>query len=414
MKLSKMQLWTQPNFLKLWFSQSLNSLAQILLQVVVMVQVYQITESVTGAAGVLAIMSLSLFISGMIASNIIDRYSMKKIIHYAGWLRGLFTLLVGFFLFSDIQFSIIFMFLCLVFISFINAWYQPARFAILPLIIPKDQYIQANGTLVIIQQLIMTAGWGLGGILAVYIWFPLLIVLIALAYILSGVLAHLIRLEKVEVKIEKSEKRVPAWKEIWRIPVVRGITIMETVEGISNAIWTSALLLAFTTVVLNAGEQWWGFLNAGYFVGAILGSMVVTFNAKILSNKIGIMIGLSGLSMGIFTILFSFNTIPIIAVLLCVLMGPMYQARDICQVALMQDAIPEKRLAGIMAARNAFLTPWNGVMILLVGFLADIIGVQAIYLSAGVLYLVASFIAFQQRSLREYEFKSEQKATSIG
>ena len=59
--------------------------------------------------------------------------------------------------------------------------------------------------------------------------------------------------------------------------------------------------------------------------------------AKAFSSKIGINIGLSGLSMGVLTILFSLNTIPIIALLLCILMGPMYQARDICQVALLQD-----------------------------------------------------------------------------
>ena len=94
---------------------------------------------------------------------------------------------------------------------------------------------------------------------------------------------------------------------------------------------------AFTTVVLGAGEEWWGFINAAYFIGAIFGSVLVTYKAKAFSSKIGINIGLSGLSMGVLTILFSLNTIPIIALLLCILMGPMYQARDICQVALLQD-----------------------------------------------------------------------------
>ncbi|MBP3039917.1 hypothetical protein J9303_10500 [Bacillaceae bacterium Marseille-Q3522] len=88
-------------------------------------------------------------------------------------------------------------------------------------------------------------------------------------------------------------------------------------------------------------------------------------------------------------------------------MGPMYQARDICQVALLQDAIPSERRAGIMAARNAFLTPWYGITVFIAGFFADLIGVQTVYFIAGLLYLFAALIAFQQKSLRNYSFSSE-------
>ncbi|WP_051314588.1 MFS transporter [Alteribacter aurantiacus] len=404
------QLWKQPNFLKLWSSQTLNSFAEILLRVVVMLEVYRLTNSVLGAASVFAFMSLSSFISSLIVSRIIDNYSMKKILFSVGWLRGILVIAIGGFIYIENTVGLTLLFLAISLYSFAGAWYQPARFAILPLIIPREQYIKANGTLVMIQQLLMVAGWGLGGVLAAFIWYPIIISVIAVAYVVSGLFVYLIKVEEKNLSVKKNTKRIPAWKEVWRIPVVRGITMMETIEGISNAIWTSALLLAFATVVLNAGEEWWGFLNAGYFVGAILGSIIVTFNAKILENKIGIMIGLSGVSMGVLTIIFSFTTVPIIAVLLCVLMGPMYQARDICQVALLQDAIPEERRAGIMAARSAFLTPWNGIMVLIVGFAADVFSVQMVYLIAGILYFMGSLLAFQQTSLRNYEFKDSEKS----
>jgi MFS family permease len=408
------QLWKQPNFLKLWASQTLNSFAQILLSVVVMLEVYRLTESVAGAASVFAFMSLSSFVSSLIVSRIIDNYQMKRIMQLVGWLRGILVIAIGVFLSIENTAGLILLFLLLSLYSFVGAWYQPARFAILPLLIPRDQYIKANGTLVMIQQLFMVAGWGMGGILAALVPFPVIIVVIAIAFTISGTLVYLINIVEEDISVKKMKNRTPAWKEVGRIPVVRGITIMETLEGVSNAIWTSALLLAFTTVVLNAGEEWWGFINAGYFVGAILGSIIVTFNGKILQHKIGVMIGLSGISMGLLTILLSFTTMPLFAVLLCVLMGPMYQARDICQVALMQDAIPEDRRAGIMAARNAFLTPWNGIMVLVVGFAADIFSVQTIYLLAGIVYFAASLIAFKQKSLRDYEFKDPEEGKVLG
>jgi MFS family permease len=400
-------LWKRPNFLKLWFSQSLNSLAQILLQVIMMIEIYIRMESAIGPALVLAIMSISSFVSSFIASYHIDRFPLKKIVHYAGWIKGVIALAIGYFLFLGTTSALVGVFVSLVILSFVGAWYGPARFALLPLVIERKEYIKANRTLVMVDQLLATAGWGLGALLALYIPFPILISMIACSFMLAGLLIYFLKLEEEQATIKKKTKESPAWKEVWNNRIIRGITIMDTVEGVANAIWTSALILTFTSVVLQVGEEWWGFINAGYFVGAILGSMIVTFKAQNLSSKIGMMIGLSGISMGVLTILFSFNTIPLIAVLLCVLMGPMYQARDICQSALLQDAIPEGRRAGIMAARNSFLSPWSGMMVLVVGILADFFGVQFIYFMAGIAYLLVSLLAFKLKYLREYKLADE-------
>ncbi|WP_147675145.1 MFS transporter [Numidum massiliense] len=90
---------------------------------------------------------------------------------------------------------------------------------------------------------------------------------------------------------------------------------MNTFEGMANTVWTSALLLSFTTVVLNQGSDVWGFINAAYFIGAIVGSIVVTSKSQILEQRIGVMIGLSGLSMGVLTVLFAVNHTVIVALL---------------------------------------------------------------------------------------------------
>ncbi|KYG26095.1 MFS transporter [Alkalihalobacillus trypoxylicola] len=403
---TKQSIFKQTNFLKLWLSQSFNSLAQILIQVIVMVEVYQRTESATGPALVLATMSLTLFVSSILASYYIERFPLKRILHASGWLKGVSAISVGYFLYLDSSVGFILMFVSLVGLSFLNAWYSPARFAFLPLVVTKNEYIKANGTLVMIDQLLATAGWALGAVLSLYIPLQILIGMMALLFISSGILIQTIRLSSIQKATPKVKLTTPAWKELWNIKVVRGITIMDSIEAIANAIWTSALILAFTKVVLGVGEQWWGFINAAYFVGAILGSLLVTFKADRFSSRIGVMIGCSGLSMGILTILFALNTNPVMALILCVLMGPMYQARDICQVALLQDAIPEQRRASIMAARSSFLTPLSGVMVLVIGVTADLIGVQFVYLLAGAAYFIVSLLAFKWNELREYKLNS--------
>lgn len=400
MKRERNILLKSREYRKLIYSQLFNSLGQILLQVTVMVEVYTRTNSAFGAATVVGVMSIASFISGLIASNIINQYKLKQIMHVSGWLRAALTILIGITLLYSTNYSISILYVILIFYSFITAWYQPARFALLPLTVGKEYYVKANGLLVMIQQTLMTVGWAIGGILNVLFPFTYIVAAITLLFILSGLTAACIN---VHEKLDKHKKQA-AWKKVWTIPIVRSITIMETFEGMANAIWTSALLLSFTHVVLGQGAETWGFINSAYFTGAIIGGVVVTWKSQILEQRIGIMIGLSGLSMGTLTLIFSLNDYVLITLLLCIMMGPMYQARDICQTALLQDVIPEKQRANIMAARSAFLTPWNGIMVMVAGFLADLVGVQLIYILAGILYLLASLIAFQQKSLRDYTF----------
>lgn len=405
MKKTTEDLFKIPDFRKLIFSQILNSLATIFLQVTVMVEVYTRTNSVFGASAVIGVMSLSSFASGMIASRIISNYRLKGILHITGLLRAVITLLIGFFLIIDQSFTYVLLYLMLIIYSFVSAWYQPARFAILPLMVAKGQYIKANSILITIQQTLMTVGWALGGVLVLLVPLFYLIVFISLLFAFAGLAAKLISVNEVMDGVKR--KNTQAWKKVWSIPVVRSITLMETLEGMANAIWTSALLLSFTFVVLNQEADVWGYLNATYFIGAILGSLIVIWKSKMLEKKIGVMIGLSGMSMGALTLVFSMNEVVVFALLLCVLMGPMYQARDICQSAVLQSAIEERDRASVMAARMAFLTPWNGIMVMVVGLLADFVGVQTIYIVAGIIYLIASLIAFKSRALRDYTLTNQ-------
>ncbi|SDB85280.1 MFS transporter [Shouchella lonarensis] len=400
-------LWSLPHFRKLWLSQNLNVLSSILLQVVVMIEVYKRTNSIFGSSVVLATISLGLFLGGIVASNHIDRFPLKKVMQVCGWMRAVLVIIIGGVLFIDSPVMLVVLYVILFAYSFVNAWYQPARFAMLPLIIEKGQYMQANGTLVLARQILMTAGWGLGGFIAMYVPLTVTMVSIALFYVISSVVIGSINVNE-DAHVRGGKRKGSNWAFVLKNPIVRAITIMDAAEALANAIWTSALLLAFTTSVLMVGEAWWGFLNAGYFVGAILGGLIVTLEAKRFSTNIGVMIGLGGISMGIFTILFSLNTIPLLAVVMCILMGPMYQVRDVCQVTVLQHAIPAEKRASVMATRSAILTPWNGIAVLIMGFLADVVKVQFVFLFAGGLYVGVALLAFLIKSLRKYKMNHEQ------
>lgn len=65
-------------------------------------------------------------------------------------------------------------------------FFQPARFALLPIIVPKKQYVKANGVISLSNQLFLTAGWGLGGLLTYAVPFELVVGSAICLFVLSG------------------------------------------------------------------------------------------------------------------------------------------------------------------------------------------------------------------------------------
>lgn len=138
------------------------------------------------------------------------------------------------------------------------------------------------------------------------------------------------------------------------IPIVRDITIMDSIEALANSVWSSAILLAFTAAVLHETEVWWGVFNASYFIGAIAGSVIAIRFSAFFKRNMGCAMIFCSLVMSALTVLFSFSPIPFLCALACAAMGPFYQVRDICQETMLQEVIPEQKRIGIMAAKMRF------------------------------------------------------------
>lgn len=111
--------------------------------------------------------------------------------------------------------------------------------------------------------------------------------------------------------------------------------------------------------------------------------------------------------MSALTLLFSFSPIPFLCALACAAMGPFYQVRDICQETMLQEVIPEQKRIGIMAAKNAILTPWSGVTYSIMGLVADAAGAKTAFIAAAALYIMTFFIALAQPLLLHYKQESQ-------
>ncbi|MCY8855219.1 MFS transporter [Bacillus inaquosorum] len=402
-----MQFLHNKNVFALLLSQSLQSLAGVLVTIVLMVRVYQMTDSVFLAGLVLSFMSFASIAASFCISPVLRNLGFKKVLVFANLLRAVFTILMAY---SVSHHGQVFFWITLLFVfcfSFAGAFFQPARFALLPIIVPKEQYVKANGVISLSNQLFLTAGWGLGGLLTYVVPFELVVGAAICLFVLSGGSISLLHIneEETDEKAETASAR-SIWKDLMIIPVVRDITVMDMIEALAGSVWSSAILLAFTAAVLHETEVWWGMFNASYFIGAIVGSIIAIRFSVFFEQNMGYAIMFSSLVMSVLTLLFSFSPIPLLCALACAAMGPFYQVRDICQETVLQEAIPEQKRIGIMAAKNAILTPWSGITYSIMGLVADAAGAKMAFITAGVLYGMTFLIALAQPRLLHYKRES--------
>ena len=121
------------------------------------------------------------------------------------------------------------------------------------------------------------------------------------------------------------------WFYLWRNPTLRIVTMMDMIEGIAGTIWVGAITLVYVKEVLHQGEAWWGFINASYYIGAIAGgSLILLLSSFIQKNLIPCM-AVGSAVFSLLTLWYGLNSIPIMALILCISMGPAYQLRDVAQ-----------------------------------------------------------------------------------
>ncbi|MCY9393421.1 MFS transporter, partial [Bacillus haynesii] len=128
-----------------------------------------------------------------------------------------------------------------------------------------------------------------------------------------------------------------------------------------------------------------------------------------LKQRLGLMIVLGSVSMGITTLLFAYSSNPLLSVTLCIMMGPLYQVRDVSQTVILQDTLTDEERAPVTAAKNTVLAAWSILTIAIMGALADLIGVRSVFIAAAVLYAGTAAAIFFVRDLRTYSQSARQQ-----
>ncbi|RKP48859.1 MFS transporter [Cohnella endophytica] len=391
----------------LWIGQSFASLADTLYLVALITLLYDATGSAAYTAMIPFLRCFANLVSGFLAPLAMKRYSLRKLLVFAQFNQAaLLLILVAVMLAysSTVPTWIILLFVLL--LSWLEAWILPAKNAIVPLLVGEDELVKANGTLASIDNGVRMAAWSLGATLLVAVGAKNMMWISFALFTLSAIAMVCIRTRETAKQTAASLERSSAWTTLregwivlWRVPVLKAVAVLEILEGLAGGIFIGGVMLVYVKELLHQGEEWWGFINASFLLGTIVGGLGGIALSRWVDRRLGHTIVYGSLVFSALTFSFAWIHIPIAALLLNFLMGPAFQLRDIAQRTLCQKSVDPRMLPQVFSAKGTLMYATFGISAVLMAGLTDLLGVQSALTTAALLYAGCTVFAIAKRKL---------------
>ncbi|OWR33067.1 MFS transporter [Saccharibacillus sp. O23] len=398
------------SFYWLWTSQTMSNAADILYVTALTVLVLQGTESIVSTILVPFFRIFSQIVSGFLAPLMLRRFRLPRLMLLSQGGQFLFFAALAIYLRSaGDAYSLTAIFALVFGMSFLDGWTTPVRNALVPRLVEKNWLMRANGLISVSDQTVQFAGWGVSGVLVAFAGAPTTMMIAGILYAAAMLFTSWIREpQRREAGIEppvdpvgtplaeaaassgsRREALLEGWKLIWHSRRLRALTLIDSIDMLGGSVWVGAFTLLFVQEALGQGEEWWGFINAAYFAGAVLGGLLVVALVKRLQDRLflSMLVGISGYAA--LTILYAYTTLPAAALVLVLIMGPFAELSMVARRTLIQQSASEDDLPKVLSAQATVLNVIFCASLLGMAKLAESIGIVNLYVYAGGMSLIA-------------------------
>ena len=390
--------------------QSLANIGDVLYIVGVISIIYSLTESATASAFVPFTITFSMFISSVLTPLLIGKFNLKHLLVGSQIGKTLFLFGLGIFLMTGFNSNnYFFIFVVIGLIALLDGCANPIRQTLIPYYVAEDSLVKANGVAETVTQSIQIGTWFFGSMLLIVFNPNQLIWMVTVLFVFSSIILSL--LKNVEHKEERQEKKwsqlTKGWQTIKRSPLLKTVVRMDFFETIAGSVWIAAIILVYVEQALKVEEYWWGYINAAFFIGLVVGSILCIKFSLFVDKQRHVFIIAGALMTCIFTVLFGFTSFPVIAMLLSALIGLFGQLKNIPQQTLIQTSVPKGQLATVYTSLGTIGTGTFGIASLTMGILSDYFGVRIIFIVSGILLAIVSIMALKNQNLYRKTMESE-------
>ena len=272
------------NFFFLWLGQIISQIGDRLDQMALIGFIAQRSPGNTlQLATLLSFTILPVFVVGPIAGVYVDRWDRRKTMFVCDFLRGLLVLLIPLYI-IDGKMSLLPLY-CVVFLLFsIGRFFVPAKLAIVPELVPREQLLLANSLVNTTGMIAATVGFGIGGIVVALLGVKGGFYLDGVSFFLSSLLIFSIRLKpKHNIGLIKLGKEIAE--------VIKKSIFAEIKEGIKYLLEQKEMRAIIDILFLL-----WAALGAVYvvmivFVQESLGSVTLDLGFLIMFLGAGLFCG---------------------------------------------------------------------------------------------------------------------------
>ncbi|AWX54565.1 MFS transporter [Brevibacillus brevis] len=390
-------MW-QRRFICLWAGQTLANLGDVFYIVAFISVIYAATGSVMYTAFIPVVIVASQSVSSLLAPLVFQRLSLTGMLVLSQGLKTILLATASLAVSSGVG-EIWLLFGLGAAIAFMDGWANPARNAMVPQLVGREDLMRANGLLATSDQTVHFAGWAAGGLLVSWLGAGIVLWGTVGAYVVATIAMTGIAPASQKLREEQAARATTNWLTGWKtirdVPILRLLVAMDVVIGLSGGVWIAAIMLPFVLDVLGQGEEWWGYINAGYMLGAIAGGTLLLMYAERMRRHLFRWIICGTISVGFFTFCFGSSTNALVALLFSFALGPFLEMVHVSKQTLLQQETEESALPYVMSAKGTIDLLVFGASALMMGAIAEWQGVRAVYYVSAGLLLIAFLLALR-------------------
>lgn len=254
--------------------------------------ILDLTGSAAIFSRILAISTIPYILFASIAGLLADTVNRKKIMVYLDFFSAGLMAIYSIILISGrdniiIVGSVMFM------LSTIYTLYSPSVTACIPQIVEKDKLSTANGIIQQVGAIVNLVGPIVAGLLYSFIEIKTIVIINAISFFISAIIELFLEIPDLQLKEKIKKPILQSFKEMKRSfiylkekkQIVLGIIVSYGLTNIFVVPILSVVSPYFIKIKLNMPSVIYGFVEAIFVIGMILGGLLITFRPKMFKMK---------------------------------------------------------------------------------------------------------------------------------
>ncbi|MCA9984715.1 MAG: MFS transporter [Anaerolineales bacterium] len=390
------------NYRWLWLGQTVSEFGDALTHLALILLINRVTDGDTSAIAYLLIaLAIPRATLGLLAGVFVDRWDRKRIMQVSDLSRA--VLVLGFILVATTDNAQLGWIYALAFVhSVMGTFFNPARSAIIPNILPEKGLLAANSLSQISFVLFRVLGASAAGILVGQAnAFSLIYLVDAITFVFSFIFISRIALTGRQVTAPAALDSQPARQILGQIREGIGVifasrVLVGTIVGAGMTMLglgaVNILMAPFIVNNLAVSETWFGAIEAVQVAGMIIsGALVAVLAARLLPTHI-VALGLIGVGGGIGLTFLVPNIWWLFPLLFTV--GLFITPLNASISTLFQTEVADEQRGRTGAALSAMMELAGLISMFLAGTVAAAIGVRNVFALSGALTILAGIAAW--------------------